>query len=269
MTPSGSTACRARTVSSTWTSMARTSRGPSWNEKNKRRRRLRRAAVRHGRLPGLLLFWRSVCSCGASGASCAEDYAPFAVDVTTEDPGFEGDRPSRRGRHAVRHGRAVSPDHVPPDPGPTHCGGEQPGLHEWVLRPLRGRAEAGRRGRTHQTHAYYQPAMVFAGAGASGRRRIWRTPRRTRSGHTFGLESRRCHRRDEHDAQYYVRSGPLGADHGRRARREQAAQPVGPAASTAHATNTEDDLAIIATHGAPLRTDDIPDSRSRHDRSAR
>ena len=123
----------------------------------------------------------------------AEDFAPFAVDVTTEDPGRAniertGTNDSKFGTRALITGMTEI---------------DEP-LRVWRHRlPRRLR-------RTFQPHAYYQPALVFAGTESGNAKHIAEAVSHE-VGHNLALQPRR-HARVE----LLRRPRRMGPDHGRR-----------------------------------------------------
>lgn len=171
----------------------------------------------------------------------SEDYAPFDVDVTTEDPGFDAiDRSStddtRYGTRAV-----VTDDDVI---GSTcGCGGlAYVGVFDSTLG-------------TNYHHSYYQPALLFADnlSGGTSSKSIAEAASHE-VGHNLGLN---------HDGtstlEYYQGAGAWAPIMGVAYYR-----PLGQFSrgQYADADNTEDDLAVIAAHGLPAVLDDHADVRT-------
>ena len=168
----------------------------------------------------------------------AEKYAAFDVDVTTQDPG--PDAYNRAGSTDQTYG-----DHVVISDDPTAvnsaCDGNCSGI-----------ALVNTFDDTWRSDSYLEPAWVFSSKTS-------RSPVLTAHtvahevGHTFGLH----HDGDATHAYYGGQSNwfPLMGS---------SAKAVGQFSKGeyAGANNTEDDLAIIAANGAPLRADDHSDSLS-------
>lgn len=170
-------------------------------------------------------------------ARVAEDFAPFDVDVTTDDPG------------AAAITRSGTSD-------PTY------GVRVLVTRDAAARSAidgcAGGCGGvafndvfdTPTDHARFQPAWVFPQALGDQPKYIAEAASHE-VGHTFGLAH--DDRTGDTEGGYYSDHAPwapiMGASY---------AQPVTQWSNGAYdgATNTQDDLAIIAAGGAPLRADE-------------
>lgn len=163
----------------------------------------------------------------------AEDFAPFDVNVTTKDPG------------AAALDRTDSSDSVYGIRVRVTAGGD---LYDSC--GCGGVAYINVFNKTGSSRTYYQPAWVFTeGASTSGKN--FGEAISHEVGHNFGLD---------HDATpytgYYSGAAPwapiMGSSYG---------QPVShwSRGEYAGATETEDDLAVIAT-GAPLRSDDHADT---------
>lgn len=160
----------------------------------------------------------------------AEDFAPFDLDVTTEDPGT--DRITRSGTSDTAYGtRLVVTGAAGPGPTSCGCGGvayvdvfDEPG-----------------------NHSHYQPAFVFTAGVGSGPKSIAEAASHE-VGHNLGLD---------HDgtatADYYGGQGVwapiMGVSYGRPLSQWSRGEYAG-------ANNTQDDLAVMAGNGAPRRADD-------------
>jgi hypothetical protein len=166
----------------------------------------------------------------------SEDFAPFDVDVTTEDPG--ADAIERSGPADPTYGTRVlvtSSREAARAICPTACSGSS-----WVdVFDLA------------LSHAFYQPSWVFPDMVGNHTKDVAEVISHE-VGHTFGLQ---------HDG-----STNSGYDYGHRSW-----APIMGAAffrpitqwsrgSYAGANNQQDDLAVIASHGAPLRADDAVDT---------
>jgi hypothetical protein len=162
----------------------------------------------------------------------AEKYAPFDVDVTTQDPGPDGY--NRSSSADPTYG-----DHVliTDDAGAVNsaCGGNCSGI-----------ALVGSFNSTWDSTGYLEPAWVFSS-------KTWGSPVLTAHtaahevGHTFGL-----HHDGNASTSYYEGQGnwfPLMGSSARAVGQFSKGEYAG-------ANNTEDDLAIIAASGAPYRADD-------------
>lgn len=159
----------------------------------------------------------------------AEDYAPFDVNVTTQDPGVAAiDRSSSTDQ--VYGARVLITNG-----GPVYNGCGCGGVAYVNVFNLSG-----------ANHLYYQPAWVFsAGTGTAGKNMGEAASHE--AGHNLGL-----HHDGTSTSGYYTGSSPwapiMGAAY---------YQPMSQWSKGEYpgANSAEDDLAIIAT-GAPLRTDD-------------
>lgn len=166
----------------------------------------------------------------------AEDYAPFDVDVTTEEPPEAAiDRQSAGDQ---QFGTRVLITNTTTVYSVCNCGGSA---------FLNAFDEIG-------THSYRQPAMIFqrglGGASASGKNIAEASTHE--AGHTLGLS---------HDGTatdpYYLGHGPwapiMGVSYFRPISQFSAGEYAG-------ANNTQDDFAVMQSHGAPLRPDDHGDT---------
>lgn len=165
----------------------------------------------------------------------AEDYAPFDVDVTTADPGAAALQRSSS-TDAVYGARVVVA--TGQNPVYTGCG-------------CGGVAYVGVFTTSGTTHDYYQPAWVFT-AGVGLKAKGIGEAAAHEAGHLFGLN---------HDgtasASYYQGSTPwapiMGAGYYQPITQWSMGEYPG-------ANNGQDDVAVIAAGGAPLRTDDVGDT---------
>nr|WP_274388134.1 PKD domain-containing protein [Salsipaludibacter albus] len=160
-------------------------------------------------------------------ARVAEDYAPFDVDVTTEDPGIDAIRRSSSGDQV--YGTRV----VITDEG-TNCG-------------CGGVAYLGVFDVTGSTHDYYQPAWVYTQGVGDGAHNIAEAASHE-AGHNLGLN---------HDGTsnqgYYIGHGAwapiMGVGY---------YEPITQwsRGEYADANNTENDWSVMASNGAPPLSDD-------------
>ena len=163
----------------------------------------------------------------------AADFAPFAVDVTTENPGTENIR--RTDTNDQRFGTRVafSPNII----YNCNCGGvAYVGVYD----------NAGRLNDGSYSHDYYQPAWVVASAERSAKTLAEAATHE--AGHNLSLN---------HDGTsqvgYYQGHGDWAPIMGVGYYRPISQWSKG---EYADANNTEDDLAAIVASGAPLRSDD-------------
>ncbi len=170
----------------------------------------------------------------------AEDFAPFDVDVTTEDPG--PDAITRNGSTDAAFGtRAlITNSPIGDDCDPATTG----------LQPCGGIAYIGVFDET-SSHAYYQPALVFSNKLGNDTKNIAEAASHE-VGHNLGLR---------HDGTstvgYYRGHGAwapiMGVGYDRPISQWSRGEYSG-------ATNLEDDLAVIVANGAPIRSDDHGDT---------
>ena len=166
-------------------------------------------------------------------ARVSEDYAPFDVDVTTQDPGAAAiDRtsstdPTYGTRVLITPSVAAST---------AICNNRCGGVAYLDVFDVPG-----------SNHAYYQPAWVFPQSLANSTKSIAEAATHE-AGHNFGLD---------HDAtavaSYYsghaMWAPIMGSGYSRPVVQWSKGEYAG-------ATTTEDDLAMIAANGAPLRPDE-------------
>ena len=162
----------------------------------------------------------------------AQDFAPFAVDVTTQDPG--ADAITRSGSADLRFGTRVL---ISPDATQSECSCAGVAYLDVFDRS--------------SNHAYTQPAWVYPQAVSNRARHIAEAVSHE-TGHNLGLE---------HDgtqtAGYYAGSGGWGPIMGAPYNQAVTQWSNG---SYPGANNTQDDLALIAGNGAPLVADDASDA---------
>jgi hypothetical protein len=166
-------------------------------------------------------------------ARVAEDYAAFDVDVTTQEP--SQDLIDRAGASDEQYGTRVLIDPDTWYQSGCGCGGV---------------AYVGVYDRTTQ-HDYYQPALVFTKGVGTGAKNLAEAASHE-AGHNVGLG---------HDGTasvgYYQGHGAwapiMGVGYYRGISQWSKGEYSG-------ANNTEDDYAVIGSHGVALRTDDVGDT---------
>jgi len=162
-------------------------------------------------------------------ARVAEDYAPFDVDVTTQEP--SPDAIMRSGASAQQYGTRVLIDPTTWYQSGCGCGGV---------------AYVGVFDQT-SNHAYYQPALVFTKGVGTGAKNIAEAASHE-AGHTVGLS---------HDGTasvgYYQGHGSwapiMGVGYYKAISQWSKGEYAG-------ANNTEDDFAVAGQNGLALRADD-------------
>ena len=177
-------------------------------------------------------------------ARVAEDYRPFAIDVTTQDPGVEAIRRTSStdyqfgARALITHSKSLCPNGktVYASVCSSGCGGV---------------AYVGVYDRVNATQPdYYQPAFVFQnGVGAGAKNLAEATSHEV--GHNLGLS---------HDGSptsgYYSGHGSwapiMGTGYYKAITQWSRGEYAG-------ATQSQDDLIVMQTFGAPARTDDHGD----------
>ncbi|HEY1118067.1 MAG TPA: PKD domain-containing protein [Acidimicrobiales bacterium] len=162
----------------------------------------------------------------------AEDFAPFAIDVTTEDPGIDAIR--RTTESDARFGTRVVV--TPTRTNCTDCGG---------VAYLGTYNVSGGGATTGWTHDRYQPAWVYPDGWSA---KSIAEAASHEAGHNLGLS---------HDGgtgtPYYQGHGDWAPIMGVGYYREISQWSKG---ENAGATNDEDDLALVVQHGGPLAVDD-------------
>ena len=165
----------------------------------------------------------------------AEDYAAFGIDVTTEDPGLAAIDRTSTGDSSYGTRVLVTNDSVIFNA--CACAG----IAYVGVFDMSG------------THQYYQPAFAFQrGTGANAK--VIGEVVAHEAGHTLGLS---------HDGTasvaYYAGQGSwapiMGTSYNRPISQWSRGEYSG-------ANNTEDDLAVMQTHGATLRADDVSSTRT-------
>lgn len=163
----------------------------------------------------------------------AEDFAPYAIDVTTEDPGF--DAINRAGSSDLKFGTRALITNMTTGADTCGCGG------------------VGYIGTFDSTsnHAYYQPALIFQRGVGSSAKNVGEVVSHE-VGHNLGLD---------HDGTstsgYYSGHGAwapiMGSGYTKPVTQFSKGEYSG-------ADNPEDDFAVIASNGAPFVTDDVGDT---------
>ena len=165
----------------------------------------------------------------------AEDYAPFDVDVTTEDPGQAAITRSSSGDTVYGTRVVISPTNS--IYGDCSCGGvAYVGVFD-----------------TPSSHSYYQPAWVFTRGVGTGSKSIAEAASHE-AGHNLGLR---------HDGNttstYYSGHGVwapiMGVGYYKPLSQWSRGEYTG-------ANNPEDDLAVISSNGPPPIADDVADTRA-------
>ena len=165
-------------------------------------------------------------------ARVAEDYAPFDVDVTTQDPGAAAIDRTSPADTAFGTRVLISPS---TDASTAICDNQCGGVAYLDVFDVAA------------SHAYYQPAWVFPQALSNSAKSIAEGASHE-AGHNFGLS---------HDggatSGYYsghaMWAPIMGVGYSRPVVQWSQGEYAG-------ATTTQDDLAIIAANGAPLRADE-------------
>lgn len=166
-------------------------------------------------------------------ARVAEDYAPFDVDVTTQDPGDAAIDRTSLADTAFGTRVLISPS---TDASTAICNNQCGGVAYLDVFDVAG-----------SQHAYYQPAWVFPQALSNSTKSIAEAASHE-AGHNFGLS---------HDGGagvgYYsghaMWAPIMGVGYSRPVVQWSQGEYAG-------ATTTQDDLAIIAANGAPLQPDE-------------
>jgi PKD repeat protein len=157
----------------------------------------------------------------------AEDFAPFEVDVTTQDPGIEGLRKSTSSDEYYGQRVVISPTN-------------------WYSTSAGGVAYIGSFSWSSDT-----PCYAFAAQLANGEKYIAEAASHE-TGHTLGL----YHDGTTAGVEYYSGHGDWAPIMGVGYYKNIVQWSKG---EYANANNTEDDLAIIPSYGIPLRADDLGD----------
>ena len=160
----------------------------------------------------------------------SEDYAPFQIDVTTEDPGF--DAINRSGSGDANYGTRALITNMSHIADTCGCGGMG----------YIGTFDSS------SNHAYYQPALVFQRGVGSGAKNIGEAASHE-VGHNLGLD---------HDATstfgYYAGQGAwapiMGSGYSKPVTQWSKGEYLG-------ADNHEDDFVVMAANGAPPVVDDV------------
>ena len=170
-------------------------------------------------------------------ARVAEDYAPFDVDVTTADPGPDGD-------HALLQRRPRYGTRVLVSRSTTLCSNGKSLYSSVCSGGCGGIAYVGVFDRS-SSHAYYQPAFVFQNGVGAGQKNIAEAASHE-AGHTVGLS---------HDGSptsgYYGGHGSwapiMGVGY---------AKPITQWSSGEYsgATQTQDDFVVMQSNGAQPRS---------------
>jgi Bacterial pre-peptidase C-terminal domain/Metallo-peptidase family M12B Reprolysin-like len=166
-------------------------------------------------------------------ARMAEDYAPFDVDVTTEEPSFDAINRSNSTDNVFGTRVLVSGANEYSSICPRGCGGV---------------AYVGTYDVAGTAHAYYQPAWVFTQGVGTGAKNISEAGSHE-AGHNLGLS---------HDGtstvDYYRGHGAwapiMGVGYSEPVTQWSRGEYAG-------ANNLEDDFAVIQSNGGPLRPDDV------------
>ena len=167
----------------------------------------------------------------------AEDYAPFDVDVTTQDPGHGQNSTGhpiirRDDTNDIQYGTRVVV--TPSKPYNCSCGGV---------------AYVGVYDATGTTHDYYQPAWVFTAGVGTGAKNIAEAASHE-AGHNLGLSHDGTRR-----SGYYTGHGDwapiMGVGYYEPITQWSRGEYSG-------ASNKEDDFAVAQANGAPLAADDWP-----------
>lgn len=167
-------------------------------------------------------------------ARVAEDYAPFDIDVTTEDPGYAGiNRASTSDTSFGTRVVITGSTSVYTTVCPSGCGGV---------------AYVGTIDATGTTHDYYQPAWVFTNGVGYGAKNIAEAAAHE-AGHNMGLS---------HDGTattgYYSGQGAwapiMGVGYYKPVSQWSRGEYTG-------ANQLQDDFVVVTQNAVPLRTDDI------------
>ena len=163
----------------------------------------------------------------------AEDFAPFAVDVTTEDPGIDRIRRTNSGDDLYGTTVAISPNII----RDCSCGG----VAYVDVFDVHGQFNDGT-----YVHDYYQPAWVVGSSGTSVKTIAEAASHE--AGHNLSLGHD-----GTSDRSYFAGHGDWAPIMGVGYYRSITQWSRG---EYSDANNSEDDLALIDAAGAPIRTDD-------------
>ena len=182
----------------------------------------------------------------------ADDYAPFDVDVTTEDPGYAAI--NRSSSSDLQFGtRALITNSVTP------CSNGQT-VYSGTCGSCGGVAYVGVYDNTGYNHDYYQPALVFQN-GVTDNAKYVAEATSHEVGHNIGLShdgaTTGCGSTGTSACPYYYGHGNwapiMGVGYGK-------AMVQWSKGEYANASQTQDDFVVAQSNGLPLRADDHGDS---------
>lgn len=182
----------------------------------------------------------------------AEDYAPFEVDVTTEDPGYAAI--NRASSSDTQFGtRALITKSVTPCPSGSL-------LYSTTCGSCGGVAYVGVYDNTGYSHDYYQPALVFQN-GVTDNAKYIAEATSHEVGHNIGLghdgTTTGCGSTGTSACGYYYGQGNWAPIMGVGYNVPIVQWSKG---EYANANNTQDDFVVAQSNGLPLRTDDHGDT---------